>query len=167
MVPVDASDQIPDNSPEIILKRVFDAPRELVFRLWTQPQYVAQWWGVDGCTIVTCDLDARPGGTFRIDMKTADGTTYVNRGVYLDVRANERIEYRDEREPGGAAGPIPAGVHVTTFEDVNGKTLVTLTSRFHSVADRDLMVRFGVIGGIRQSLDRLERLIAVHNSTTL
>jgi uncharacterized protein YndB with AHSA1/START domain len=156
---VDASGQIPGDKPEFTITRIFDAPRGLVFLVWTQPQYVSQWWGVEGCSIVRCELDVRSGGSFRIDMRTADGTIYENRGVYTDVRANERIEYLDERDAGAAPGPIPSGRHVVTFQDADAKTLVTLTSTFQSLQDRDLMVRFGVREGIRQSLDRLERLL--------
>ncbi|HVA28123.1 MAG TPA: SRPBCC domain-containing protein [Candidatus Baltobacteraceae bacterium] len=152
------------DKPELVLQRTFDAPRELVFKIWTDPAYVARWWGVEGCTIVTCELDVRPSGTFRIDMKTQDGNVYVNRGIYVDVRPNEYISYRDVRDPADLPGPIPSGFHSTTFEDAWGKTLVTLTSRFDSVADRDLMARLGVIGGITQSFDRLERLIQTLNS---
>jgi uncharacterized protein YndB with AHSA1/START domain len=164
---MDASAQIPGDKPEFTIRRVFDAPRELVFLVWTQPQYVSQWWGVDGCTIVRCEMDVRPGGSFTIDMRTADGTVYANRGTYEDVRVNERIEYRDERDAGAAPDPIPCGRHVVTFENADAKTIVTLTSVFQSVQDRDLMVRFGVVGGIRQSLDRLERLLQTTKQTDL
>ncbi len=160
-------DAIPVDRPEFILKRVFNAARDLVFKVWTQPQYVEQWWGVEGCTIIVCDLDVRTGGTFRIDMKTNNGTVYVNRGVYVDVIANERIVHRDVREPDVAPGTLPVGIHTTTFEDIDGKTLVTLTSRFETTDDRDLMVKFGVIHGIRQSLSRLEQLIGTLGPQTL
>lgn len=145
--------------PEFILKRVFNAPRELVYKIWTDPHYVKQWWGVEGSSIVLCELDVRPGGRFRIDMQARDGTIYVNRGVYVDVIVNQRIVSRYERDTNATPGNIPAGVHIVTFDDVDGKTLVTLTSRFEKNEDRDLMVRFGVIEGIRQSLVRFEQLV--------
>lgn len=157
---MDASGQMRQiHKPEFTIKRVFNAPRDLVFRVWTQPQYVSQWWGVEGCTIVRCELDVRTGGSFTIHMRTADGTIYENRGTYTDVRVNESIEYRDERVAGAAPARIPCGRHVVTFQDADAKTLVTLISVFQTVQDRDLMVQFGVLEGIRQSLDRLERLL--------
>ncbi len=159
-------DAIPAGKPEIILKRVFDAPRELVFKVWTEPQYVEQWWGVEGCTIVGCDLDVRAGGIFRIDMKTDEGTVYVNRGFYIEVIVNKRIVYRDVRESADSPGPLPVGLHTTTFENLEGTTLVTLTSRFDTIVARDLVVKSGVIHGIRQSLSRLERLIGSLGTTT-
>jgi uncharacterized protein YndB with AHSA1/START domain len=153
------SDVVPTNKPEFVLKRAFDAPRQLVYKIWTDPRYVKQWWGVDGSTIVLCELDVRPGGKYRIDMKTKDGTVYVNRGSYLEVVANERIVTRDERDAGSATGNFPAAVHTVTFADVDGGTAVTLTSRFETIEDRDLMVNYGTPEGISQSLKRLEQLI--------
>jgi uncharacterized protein YndB with AHSA1/START domain len=130
-----------------------------VYKIWTDPQYVRQWWGVEGSTIVFCELDVRPGGKFRIDMKASDGTVYVNRGTYLAVVVNERIVTQDERDAHTTPGNIPAGTHIVTFADVDGKTLVTLTSRFETIEDRDLMIRYGVLDGIRQSLTRFEQLV--------
>ena len=150
-------DAIPSDKAEFTLQRIFDGPRALVYQIWTQPEYVKEWWGVDGATIVRCELDVRPGGTFRIDMKVAGGTVYENRGVYLDVVPNERIVSQDERDGNG----LPPGTHTVTFADFNGKTLVTLTSRFSTIEERDLLVRFGMVSGIKQSLQRFERLLAV------
>jgi uncharacterized protein YndB with AHSA1/START domain len=158
---VNTHPRIPSDRPEFTLERTFNAPCQLVYKVWTDPQYVKQWWGVDGCTIVFCEMDVRPGGSFRIDMRTKDGTVYVNRGVYLDVVANERIVTRDEREAHTMPGNIPAGVHTVTFDDIEGKTLVRLTSRFENVEERDLMVQFGIVDGIQQSLERFERLVTL------
>ena len=154
---------VPADKPEFVIQRVFDAPRELVYRIWTRPEYVREWWGVDGATIVACDLDVRPGGAFRIDMRSADGTVYVNRGVYIEVAANERIVSRDIRGEGENTEQIPAGTHSVTFEDHDDGTLVTLVSRFESTQVRDMMLRFGMAEGIGQSLDRLARLIIKHH----
>lgn len=156
---VKLSDVVHADRPEFVLKRAFEAPRELVYRVWTDPKYVQQWWGVEGSTIVFCELDVRAGGKFRIDMKAADGTIYVNRGTYLEVVVNERIVTQDEREAHTTTGNIPAGTHTVTFTDVDDKTLVTLTSRFATIEDRDRMVRYGMVDGIRQSLTRFERII--------
>lgn len=158
-----ASAVVPANKPEFVIQRVFKAPRELVYRIWTQAEYVREWWGVEGATIVACDLDVRPGGTFRIDMRSADGTVYVNRGVYIEVTANERIVSRDQHEGSENTEHLPNGTHTVTFEEHNGGTLVTLISRFESTQIRDDMVRYGMVDGIEQSLDRLSRLIVKHH----
>lgn len=154
-------------APEITITRVFHAPRDLVFRVWTDPSYVAQWWGVDGSTNPVCELDVRPGGSWRIDMRTPDGMVYPNRGVYLDVVENERIVYKDVADPSSPAWDgAPPGeiVHTITFADHDGKTKVTLHARFASVSDRDRLTGFGMVRGIEQSLDRLERLLAQERS---
>ena len=158
---VEINDVIAAGKPEFTLKRVFNAPRDLVYKIWTEPEYVKQWWGVDGSTIVVCELDVRPGGTFRIDMKAAGGTVYVNRGIYIDVVPNERIVSKDVRDGDVSTENIPAGTHTVTFADYGGATVVTLTSRFETIEERDLMVRFGMINGIKQSFERFERLVAV------
>jgi uncharacterized protein YndB with AHSA1/START domain len=156
---MEASDVVPADKPEFVLKRMFNAPREIVYKIWTDPQYVRQWWGVEGSTIIRCELDVRPGGAFRIDMKAIDGTVYVNRGVYLEVIADARIVSKDVRDGSEMSGTLPVGTHIVTFEDVAGGTLVTLTSRFETREARDMMVRFGMMNGIRQSLDRFDRLV--------
>src|SRR5262245_50329861 len=76
---------------EFTLSRVFAAPRDVMFRIWTDPQYVRLWWGLDGTTNPICELDVRVGGRWRIDMRTADGTVYRNGGEYLEVVENERL----------------------------------------------------------------------------
>jgi uncharacterized protein YndB with AHSA1/START domain len=156
---MEASDVVPADKPEFVLTRMFNAPREIVYKIWTNPQYVRQWWGVEGSTITMCELDVRPGGAFRIDMKAIDGTVYVNRGVYLEVVANARIVSKDIRDGSGMSGTLPVATHTVTFEDFAGGTCVTLTSRFETREARDTMLRFGMMNGIRQSLDRFDRLV--------
>jgi uncharacterized protein YndB with AHSA1/START domain len=156
---VNLSDVLHADRPEFVLKRAFDAPRSLVYKIWTDPLYVQQWWGVEGSTIVLCELDVRPGGRFRIDMKASDGTVYINRGTYLEVVLNQRLVTHDERDGNAAPRNIPAGIHIVTFDDAGGKTLVTLTSRFETIEERDLVVRYGMLDGIRQSLKRFEKLV--------
>ena len=145
------------------LTRTFDAPRALVFTLFTDPEYVAQWWGIEGSTCTVCELDVRPGGLWRIDMRAPDGTVYPNGGVYVDVVENERIVSTDVPDPASPAwGGDPPGdaVHTIDFAERDGKTTVTFSARFSTVADRDRLLESGMREGIGQSFDRLERLIA-------
>lgn len=150
------------SEPELTMVRVFDAPRERVFRVWTDPRYVARWWGVAGCTLPVCELDVRLGGAWRIDMRVPSGVVYRNGGVYLEVVANERIVYTDVPDPESpvwAGSPPEPAVHTVTFEDVTGGTRVTLLSRFRSIADRDRRVSSGVQRVIALCLDRVERIL--------
>jgi uncharacterized protein YndB with AHSA1/START domain len=142
---------------------MFKAPRTLLYRIWTDPKYVALWWGIEGTTNPVCELDVRPGGRWRIDMRTTAGTIYRNGGVYLEVVANRRLVSTDESDPNAPAwrgSPPGDRLNTVTFEDADGGTRVTLRVQFRSVADHDLFVRAGVKEGIGESLDRLARVLA-------
>src|SRR5260370_40570020 len=76
---------------DLVLTRVFDAPRELVFKVWTNPKHVAQWWGPHGFTNPVCELDLRPGGAILIHMRGANGIVYPMTGVYQEVVEPERL----------------------------------------------------------------------------
>src|ERR1700688_4411146 len=78
---------------EVVFTRVFDAPRGLVFKVWTDPKHVAQWWGPHGFTNPVCELDARPGGAIRIHMRGPDGTIYPMTGVYREIVEPERLVF--------------------------------------------------------------------------
>lgn len=145
------------------LVRVFDAPRDVVYRIWTDPAYVALWWGVSGATNPRCELDVRVGGAWRIDMLSPGGTLYPNHGTYLEVVENERLVYDDVAVTASPAwrdaprGPI---VHVVTFESAGpGRTRVSLRICAHTVPDRELLAAHGFETGVGQSLDRLAAAI--------
>jgi uncharacterized protein YndB with AHSA1/START domain len=148
---------------EFGLTRVFSAPRDLVFQVWTNPRYVALWWGVEGATTSHCELDVRPGGVWRIDMRTASGVVYPNTGVFLEVVANERLVYSDIPDPTSPAwAGVPPGpyVHTVSFEDHEaGGTRVSLSVRADSPVDCERLIKLGMREGIGQGLDRLERLL--------
>jgi uncharacterized protein YndB with AHSA1/START domain len=154
-------DHFGTGAAEISLARRFDGPRDLLFRLWTEPRYVASWWGIEGATVPVCEIDLRPAGLWRLHMRTADGTVYPNTYEFLEVVPNERLLFRDVRAPVADGEPRqePA-VHTVTFHDDGDGTLVTLNTRFASVEDCERAVRYGMQQGIEQSLDRLERLVA-------
>jgi uncharacterized protein YndB with AHSA1/START domain len=156
-----ATDELPTH--EFGLTRVFDAQRDLVFKVWTDPRYVALWWGIDGATNPHCELDVRVGGAWRIDMRTASGTVYRNAGVFLQVVVNERLVYSDVPDPASpawAGAPPRPYVHTVSFEDAEaGRTRVTLSVRTESAADCERLLRLGMREGIGQGLDRLARLL--------
>ncbi|MBN9221492.1 MAG: SRPBCC domain-containing protein [Mesorhizobium sp.] len=144
------------------IERIFNAPVERVFKLWTDPLLVAQWWGIKGCTIPRCELDVRAGGRWRIDMLTAGGTLYRNQGSYLEVAENAGLSYRDEPDPEireWAGKPPGESVHTVTFTPDGARTHVHFEVTFASAADRERLLALGMRGGWTQSLDRLEQLI--------
>ncbi|PZV39526.1 SRPBCC family protein [Mesorhizobium kowhaii] len=144
------------------IQRVFDAPVERVFRLWTDPALVAQWWGIKDCTIPHCVLDVRVGGRWRIDMRTSSGALYRNQGSYLEVVVNSRLIYSDEPDPElreWAGKPPGQSRHTVTFTPEAQRTHVHFEVTLASVADRERLLALGMRGGWTQSFDRLEQLI--------
>jgi uncharacterized protein YndB with AHSA1/START domain len=122
---------------ELRITRILDAPRALVFQAWTEPDRAARWWGPQGFTTLYCDMDVRPGGTFRASMRSPAGTVHVRRGVYREVVEPERLVFTfawedAEGEPGHET------VVTLTFADLDGKTELTLHQAvFETVAARD------------------------------
>lgn len=146
----------------IVLTRVFDGPPDLVFRVWTDPKLVALWWGVEGASNPICELDVRPGGRWRIDMRTTSGRTYRNEGVYLEVVENKRLVYSDIPDPEISEwqGRPPAPrLHTVTFTEHDNRTHVSLEVTMATDADRDRMIAFGMSDGLKQGFDRLARLL--------
>lgn len=159
---------------DFVISRVFDAPRALVFQAWTDPGWMAQWWGPRGFANPVCEIDARPGGTWRIVMRGPDGSEHPARGVYREVVQPERLvwtishaelsdEWHDMVDPGrdrSKGKPALEAETLVTFEDLGGKTRVTVRMRFESAGVRDSLVKIGMNEGWSQSLERLEALLA-------
>lgn len=140
---------------EITMTREFNAPRELVFKAFIDPELVARWWGQDSATTIVDQMDVKMGGIWRYVQRGADGSEYGFRGVYHEVTSPERMVYTFEFE--GMPGHIL--LETVTLEERNGKTQVTDSSVFQSVADRDGMLQSGMEGGANESWDRLDRLL--------
>ncbi len=138
---------------EIVMTRVFDAPRELVFRAHSTCEHIRRWWGRGNP--LDCEMDFRPGGTWRFVEHAPDGNDYAFRGEYREIVAPERIVQTFEFE----AMPGHVSVETLVLEEHDGKTTLTSTSVFSSVEDRDGMLRSGMEAGAAQSLDRLADLL--------
>lgn len=136
---------------EIVQSRVYDAPRELVFRAWTDPQHVARWWGPNGFTITTHSMDVRPGGEWRFVMHGPDGTDYPNHITYREVVRPERLAYAH-----GDGTREHFQVEITFEEEAERRTRVTMRSVFPTAEARDYVVRVvGAIEGGKQTMARL------------
>jgi uncharacterized protein YndB with AHSA1/START domain len=128
--------------------RVFDAPRETVFRAFVEPERVRVWWGPNGFTTTTHEMDVRPGGHWRLIMHGPDGTDYPNEIVYREIETPERLTYRH--------GPTPGFDVTIAFEDLAGKTRLTMESLFDTAAEREAVVReYHAIEGAEQEMERL------------
>lgn len=153
----------PDTSDrEIVLSRVFDYPRELVWEAWTDPKHVAQWWGPRGFSTSIEEMDVRPGGVWKHTMHGPDGADYPNKSVFVEVVKPERIVYT---HGGGKKGSEGATFESTwTFEALGpSKTRLTMRMVFPTAGDRDRVVKeYGAVEGGKQTLERLsERLPAM------
>jgi len=140
---------------DIVITRTFDAPRELVFKVVTDPSLIAKWWGPRQYETLVDTMDVRPGGRWRMIHDAGDGNTYGFKGVYHDVVAPERVVQTFEFE--GAPGHV--ALETLTLEDDGGKTRYLAQSVFQSVEARDAMVQSGMEGGARETLDRLDELV--------
>ena len=148
---------------EIVITRVFNAPRELVFKAWTDPKHVAQWWGPKGFTTKVTELDLRPGGKSRYVMIGPDGTEYPVKGVFREIVPLERIVTTDEFDEGFEKvvnADLPKGIVMTVlFEDLDGKTKLTLRIVHESAEDRRKHEEMGVIAGWNSSFDCLDEFL--------
>lgn len=145
---------VEDEAREIVASRVFDAPRGVVFRMWTDPNHIVNWYGPNGFTITSHEIDIRPGGTWEFVMHGPDGTDYKNKIIFNEIVAPNRIAYSH------VSGPIFDST--VTFEDAApGKTRVTVRMQFESAALRNHVAKeFGAVKGLNETLGRLGDEIA-------
>ena len=144
---------------EIMAVRHFDAPRELVYRAWTEQNQVEQWWGPQGFTTTTSLHEVKPGGVWRFVMHGPDGRDYQNKITYLEVVPNERLVYKH----GGDKDVEPVNFSVTvTFDEVGAnKTKLTMRMQFPNAAARDYVIKtYGAAEGLNETLGRLTKYIA-------
>jgi uncharacterized protein YndB with AHSA1/START domain len=137
------------------MTRSFDAPRELVFKTYTDPKLVPQWWGVGGKTVVD-KMDVRPGGDWRYVQHDDTGNQYAFSGVYQEVVPPERLAYTFEFE----AMPGHVLVETIVFEEEDGKTTLTSTSVFETLEDLEGMLASGAEGGATITWNKLAELIS-------
>ncbi len=141
---------------QITVTRTFDAPRELVFKAYTDPELMPKWLGPRRLTMTIYQMEVRPGGAWRYTHSDENGNEFGFHGVYHDVVPPERVIGTFEFE--GAPGHV--SLDTGTFEQEDGRTKLTITSVFQSVADRDAALQSGMEEGLTESLDRLEELLA-------
>jgi uncharacterized protein YndB with AHSA1/START domain len=141
---------------QIVITRSFDAPRDLVFKAFTDPDAIPRWWGQRGNETVVDELEARPGGRWRFVQRSGDGNENGFHGVYHDAVAPERIVYTFEWE--GLPGHVL--LETITFDEQDGTTRMTDTSVFQSVSDRDGMLQSGMESGAAEAMDRLDEYLA-------
>ena len=141
---------------EIATTRVLDAPRETVWRAWTDPEQVVRWWGPKGFRTTIEEMDVRPGGVWRHTMHGPDGTDYTNRVVFLEVREPECLAYLH-----GDPGEPDRFFATVILDDEGGKTQLSMRSLFPSAADRARVAEeYGAVEGMESTLDELAAFLA-------
>ncbi len=144
---------------ELVLTRIFDAPSEKVFRAWTEPELIKQWFAPLPWTTPYAETDVRPGGSNLITMRSPEGEDYPNPGVYLEVVENERLVITDAYTRAWEPSEQPFMTLILTFEDLGGKTRYTARVLHWSVADRERHEQMGFHQGWGQCADQLAELL--------
>lgn len=156
-----------------VFTRLFDAPRELVWRAWTDPAMLCQWWGPQGFTCPDASMELRVGGEYKWVMRGPDGTEFPVKGVFLEVIEGEKLVMTDVADDmptawleqaraqvfgrgSGDGSRLPESYWTVSFESRGRQTLLRITTHFASEADRDAMVRMGMVDGWAESLDKLD-----------
>ena len=150
----------PVSDRELVLTRIIDAPREKLFKAWTDPELLKQWFAPLPWTTSAAELDVRPGGASLFVMRDPDGNEFPNRGVYLEVVENERLVFTDAFTRAWEPSEKPFMTAIVTFEDVGGKTRYTARARHWTVADREAHEKMGFHEGWGQCADQLAALVA-------
>lgn len=141
---------------EILLQRVFDAPRHLVFAAMTRPEYVRVWWAcMEGFTMPVCEIDLRVGGRYRFVTRGPDGGDFGFTGVYREIAPPERFVHTEIFEP----FPDEETLCTVTLEERDGKTLYTCHVLHATTAGRDAHIASGMESGVNIAFDRLETLV--------
>ncbi len=140
---------------ELVVTRVFDTPRRLVFKAWTEPERAAQWWGPQGFTTISCEMDVRPGGAYRRCMRSPEGTVHCTRGVYREIAEPARLVFTYAWEDADGR-PGHETVVTVTFAEQGAKTKLTLHQAvFETVESRD-----GHQGGWTSCMERFAQYLA-------
>jgi uncharacterized protein YndB with AHSA1/START domain len=144
---------------DLVLTRIIDAPREKVFKAWTLPELLKQWFAPPPWTTPVVETDVRVGGSSLIVMRGPDGNEFPNRGVYLEVVTNERLVFTDAFTKAWEPSEKPFMTVELTFEDQAGKTKYTARVHHWSVADREAHEKMGVHQGWAMCADQLAALV--------
>lgn len=145
---------------ELVLTRLIDAPRDKLYRAWTEPELLKRWFAPAPYTTPHAELDVRPGGASLIVMRAPDGPEMPMRGIYLEVVANARLVSTDAYTSAWEPSEKPFLTIILTFEDEAGKTRYTARVRHWTVADREAHEKMGFHEGWGQCTDQLEALVA-------
>ncbi len=150
----------PSTGHDLVLTRVFDAPRDKVFRAWTEPKLIKQWFAPLPWTVSGAQTDPRPGGTALVVMRDPEGNDHPSQGVYLEVVENERLVFTDAYTSAWEPSPKPFMTVILTFEEEpGGKTKYIARARHWNAEDRATHEEMGFHEGWGQCADQLAELL--------
>jgi uncharacterized protein YndB with AHSA1/START domain len=142
--------------PLFIVTRTFNAPARLVWEAWTKPEYMKRWFGNSCATLELCEMDVRPGGSWRRVLRMTNGSRIGFHGVYKEMEPPHRIVFTEIFEP----VPEHPSVVTVTLTERDGKTQVRVEQLHDSVQSRDMHIGSGMEPGMRETLDRLEDFLS-------
>ena len=154
------AESVTTETRELSLTRIINAPPEKVYRAWTEPELLKQWFAPRPWTTPRAELNVRPGGGNLIVMKGPGGQEFPNRGIYLEVVKNERLVFTDAYTESWEPSLKPFMTVILTFEKHEGKTRYTARVRHWAVADRETHEKMGFHAGWGQCADQLVALVA-------
>ena len=144
---------------ELVLTRLLDAPREKVFRAWTEPELMKEWFVPKPWTLASAEIDPRTGGRSFVVMRDPDGNEYPNDGIYLEVVKNEKIVFTDAYTIGWQPSQKPFFTGIITFEDEGGKTRYTARARHWTMEAKEEHEKMGFHEGWGLCADQLGELL--------
>jgi uncharacterized protein YndB with AHSA1/START domain len=137
---------------EIAITRIFDAPPEVLWKVWTEPDHIARWWGPKGFTNTIHVMDVKPGGSWKFVMHGPDGVNYPNKVTYLEVKWPELLVYDH-----GDEGELTHFRVTVTFEGLGQRTRLSMQMLFKTADQRDKVAeKFHAVEGLRENMDKLE-----------
>jgi uncharacterized protein YndB with AHSA1/START domain len=140
---------------EVGVTRVFDAPRELVWKTYTEPEHLRQWMlGPDGWSMEVCEIDLRPGGAYRFAWRKDDGSELTIAGVHREIEPPERLVSTESWGP-----EWPEALNTIVFSEEDGRTTLSITVLYPTQEARDAALATGMTDGMTMSLDRLEEIL--------
>lgn len=153
-----------DGDKVLVLERIFNAPQELVFQMFKEPEHLKHWWGPTGWELPVCNIDFRPGGTWHYCMKCMEQGEYYGmeswgKAIYKDIVEPEMIHYTDyfSDADGNMDESLPASNNTVEFIDLDGTTKLVNRSEYVSAEELQKVLDMGMLHGITETWDRLEK----------
>ena len=160
--------RIDREASQLIIERVFSAPRPLVFSAFSKAEHLVNWWGPKGWTLPVCNIDFREDGVWHYCMKGPNAEESWGKAVYHDIHAPEYFTYTDyfSDSEGNVSDEMPAAnIRVEFHEQPDGKTKIVSIAHYQTIAEIDSLLAMGMVEGITETWDRLEEFLVAAAST--